>query len=319
MFERLQKKWGVSAGRLVLILLTFAVGGSRPGIAGKWIMSQLGISSTALYIPIYIIIITIIWPVSVLAISVLTGQLPFFKQYLVKMGRRMASSKHALTKEGFRASPDEGRVQSSKSDSLKAAGDNSKPQTPNPKHLFVFASGAGSNAQRIIDHFRNSDIATVSVIVCNKPGAGVTQIAEKENIPVLLIEKERFFRGDAYLPELKNADLIILAGFLWKIPQALINAFPRRIVNIHPALLPKYGGKGMYGQYVHEAVINAGEVQSGITIHYVDEHYDHGDVIFQTGCPVLPGDTPEKLAGRIHQLEHLHYPQVIGQLIANSH
>jgi phosphoribosylglycinamide formyltransferase-1 len=187
------------------------------------------------------------------------------------------------------------------------------------KNLALFASGAGSNAQRIIDHFRNSTLARVVLIVCNKPGAGVLRIAEKEQLPILMIEKERFFRGDAYLPELEksNADFLILAGFLWKIPQALINTYPRRIINIHPALLPKYGGKGMYGQYVHEAVIQAGEVQSGITIHYVDEHYDHGDVIFQIACPLLDGDTPETLSARIHELEHLYYPQVIEDLVKN--
>ena len=175
------------------------------------------------------------------------------------------------------------------------------------KHLTIFASGAGSNAEQIINYFRGSHVAQVVLIVCNKPGAGVITIAEKENIPVLLIEKERFFKGDAYLPEVQkaNTDLIVLAGFLWKIPQMLIDAYPRRIINIHPALLPKYGGKGMYGQYVHEAILSAGEMESGITIHYVDEHYDNGDVIFQTACPVIEGDTPEALAQRIHRLEHL--------------
>lgn len=142
-------------------------------------------------------------------------------------------------------------------------------------------------------------------------------IAEKENIPVLLIEKEKFFRGDAYLPDLKQKkiDWIVLAGFLWKIPSALIHAYPRRVINIHPALLPKYGGKGMYGSSVHAAVIAAGEKESGITIHYVDEHYDNGDTIFQITCPVLPGDTPDLLAQRIHLLEHTHYPEIVDQLI----
>jgi phosphoribosylglycinamide formyltransferase 1 len=185
------------------------------------------------------------------------------------------------------------------------------------KHLVIFASGAGSNAQQIINYFRNSALAKIVLIVCNKPGAGVISIAEKENIPLLLIEKERFFKDDGYLPQLEKikADLIILAGFLWKIPQTLIDAYPRRIINIHPALLPKYGGKGMYGQYVHEAILNEGEVESGITIHYVDEHYDNGDIIFQTACPVLEDDTRETLAHRIHQLEHLHYPVVIEKII----
>ena len=189
--------------------------------------------------------------------------------------------------------------------------------TSDLKRLVIFASGAGSNAQQIIQYFRDSTLAKVVLVVCNKPGAGVISIAEKENIPVLTIEREAFFRGDAYVPEIQKikTDLIILAGFLWKIPLKLIAAYPRRIINIHPALLPKYGGKGMYGSYVHEAIICAGEVESGITIHYVDEQYDNGDIIFQTACPVLHGDTTEALSQRIHKLEHLHYPIVIEQLL----
>ncbi len=179
--------------------------------------------------------------------------------------------------------------------------------------LAIFASGAGSNAQKIIDHFRGSSQVVVTLIICNKPGAGVLSIADRENIPSVIIEKERFFRGDTYLPVLKQygIDFIILAGFLWKVPQPLIEAFPNKIVNIHPALLPRYGGKGMYGHHVHEAVLAAGEKESGITIHFVDGHYDNGDIIFQATCPVLPGDTADTLAKRIHQLEHLHYPRVI--------
>ena len=185
------------------------------------------------------------------------------------------------------------------------------------KNIVILASGAGTNAQQIINYFRNSSLGNVVLILCNKPGAGVIDIAKKENIPVLLIEKEKFFNGDAYLADIQNykTDLIVLAGFLWKIPQTLIDNFPRRIINIHPALLPRFGGKGMYGQYVHEAVLQAGEVLSGITIHYVDEHYDNGDIIFQTACPVMEGDSPETLSHRIHQLEHLHYPQVIEELV----
>ena len=184
-------------------------------------------------------------------------------------------------------------------------------------NIAVFASGAGSNAEQIIRYFKNAPAATVALVVCNKPGAGVLAVAEREGVPTLLIEKERFFRGDAYLPELQQHGIgfIVLAGFLWKVPQALIDAYPRRIINIHPALLPKYGGKGMYGHHVHRAVINDNEVESGITIHYVDEHYDNGDIIFQTALPILDGDTPEQLAARIHQLEHLHYPKVIEEVI----
>ncbi len=186
--------------------------------------------------------------------------------------------------------------------------------------LAIFASGAGSNAQKIIEYFRDSEKARVVLLVCNKPGAGVIKIAEENKIPVLMIERERFINGDGYVNEIGAAgtDFIILAGFLWKVPQTIIDSFPRKIINIHPALLPKFGGRGMYGQYVHQSVINAGEVESGITIHYVDEHYDNGDVIFQTGCPVLKNDTPETLAARIHTLEHLHYPRVIEEVVSGE-
>lgn len=184
-------------------------------------------------------------------------------------------------------------------------------------HIAIYASGAGSNAHQIIRHFAGSKKATISLIVCNKPGAGILQIADNEGIPTLLIEKEPFFEGDAYIPELqaKGIDLIVLAGFLWKIPPALIRAYPDRIVNIHPALLPHYGGKGMYGHHVHEAVIRNEEKESGITIHYVDELYDHGSIIFQARCPVLPGDTPDSLAKRVQLLEHAHFPAVIESIL----
>ena len=184
-------------------------------------------------------------------------------------------------------------------------------------NIAIFASGAGSNARKIIDHFRNSNLAKVALIVCNKPNAGVLEIAKKEEIPFLIIDKEKFFSGNAYVEELaeKKINFIVLAGFLWKIPQLLISAYPRRIVNIHPALLPKYGGKGMYGQNVHEAVIAGKEQESGITIHYVDEQYDNGDIILQVKCPLLENDTSESLANRIHALEHANYPLIIEDLV----
>jgi len=185
------------------------------------------------------------------------------------------------------------------------------------KKIAVFASGAGSNAAKIIEKFKGHSSVTVSLVVCNKPGAGVLQIAEKNKIPTLLIDKEKFFRGNGYVDELKEKgiDLIVLAGFLWKLPGALIKAYPKKIINIHPALLPKYGGKGMYGQFVHETVLANKEKESGITIHYVDEHYDNGDIIFQAKCEVLENDTPDSLAQRIHKLEHEYYPKVIENLL----
>jgi len=174
--------------------------------------------------------------------------------------------------------------------------------------------------KKIIEHFIPSDKIAVALIVCNKPNARVLNIAEEHQIPTILIEKGKFFHGNHYINELKNAGItfIVLAGFLWKLPAALIKAYQNKIINIHPALLPKYGGKGMYGHYVHEAVIEMAEKESGITIHYVDELYDHGQHIFQITCPVFPGDTPEKLAQRIHLLEHEYYPRVIEEVILRN-
>jgi phosphoribosylglycinamide formyltransferase 1 len=193
------------------------------------------------------------------------------------------------------------------------------------KRIAIFASGAGSNARKIIEgpHLTSpnrggmASAFTVALIVCNKPGAGVLQIAEEHGIPAIIIEKEKFLNGNAYVDELKEyrIDLIVLAGFLWKVPSALIAAYPQRIINIHPALLPKYGGKGMYGKFVHEAVIANKEKESGITIHYVDEVYDHGQIIFQASCEVREDDTPVTLAKKIQELEHEHYAKVIAKLL----
>jgi phosphoribosylglycinamide formyltransferase-1 len=185
------------------------------------------------------------------------------------------------------------------------------------KHIAIFASGAGTNAKNIIGYFSSHPKAKVVLVACNKPGAGVLDIAAEARIPTLMIEKERFFRGDAYVNELKekHIDLIVLAGFLWKVPPQLIAAFPGRIVNIHPALLPKYGGKGMYGAKVHEAVIAASEKESGISIHLVDEIYDNGEIVFSISCPVSAGESPESLAQKIHALEYEYYPKVIENLL----
>ena len=184
--------------------------------------------------------------------------------------------------------------------------------------IAIFASGAGSNAQKIIEHFKNKESAgQIALIVCNKPGAGVLDIAKNNSIDTLIIEKEAFFNDDIYITELKNRsiDFIVLAGFLWKVPSSLIKAYREKIVNIHPALLPKYGGKGMYGKRVHEAVITAGEKESGITIHYVDELYDHGDIIFQATCFIDDKDSASSLSQKIHALEHQHYPRVIEEVL----
>lgn len=184
--------------------------------------------------------------------------------------------------------------------------------------IAIFASGAGSNALKIIEHFSHHPKIRVDLIVCNKPKAGVLNIADEHGIPTLILDKEQFFRGNAYVDEFKvdDIDFIVLAGFLWKVPNALIHAYPEKIVNIHPALLPKYGGKGMYGNFVHEAVIANKDKESGISIHLVDEVYDHGKIIFQARCEVREDDTAESLAARIHELEHKHYAKVIEELLS---
>lgn len=183
-------------------------------------------------------------------------------------------------------------------------------------NIAIFASGAGSNTQKIIDYFKNSTKVKTALIVCNNAKAGVIQIAAHENIPILLVEKEKF-RETGYVEEIKkhSINFIVLAGFLWKIPSVLINAFPHKIINIHPALLPAYGGKGMYGNAVHAAIIASKDKVSGITIHYVDEQYDHGKTIFQAVCDIDVMDTPESLAKKIHQLEHEHYPKIIEDIL----
>ncbi len=335
MFDRLQKKWKVSGLKLAIIIVTFAIGGSLTGYAGKKIMNLLPLEKGVLWIFIYVLLITIIWPLAVLLVSIPFGQFYFFKNYIQRVARRLGvRSPESIvdSKESIVGSQESGvhdlkMVSSLTSHDSRLTSHNPRLTTTDyrlpttdyrlPTHLAVFASGAGSNAQKIIDRFRNHSTIKVSLIVCNKPGAGVLAIAEKENIPALVIEKEKFFRGDAYVPELKerNINFIVLAGFLWKIPVALIKAFSNRIINIHPALLPKYGGKGMYGHFVHEAVIAAGDKESGITIHYVDEMYDHGKIIFQEKCTIVPGDTPDTLAQKIHDLEHKHFPVVIEELL----
>lgn len=315
MFKRLQNKWKVTGLQLALILCTFAIGGSLTGYVGRKIMGLFPIDQNWLWIIIYVVLVTLLWPVAVLLVSIPFGQFRFFIEYLKKVGARMGIVRSQKSEVGDQksgiVSSRQWAVDDVQGSKLMAHGSHLTTQ------IAIFASGAGSNAQKIIDHFRNSPKVKVSLIICNKPGASVLNIASKENIPSLLIEKEKFFSGDAYIPELKNygVDFIVLAGFLWKIPNQLIKEYPQKIINIHPALLPKYGGKGMYGHKVHEAVIASGEKESGITIHYVDEIYDHGEVILQAKCPVLINDTPDSLAQRIHGLEHQHYPAIIEKLL----
>jgi phosphoribosylglycinamide formyltransferase 1 len=180
------------------------------------------------------------------------------------------------------------------------------------KRIAILASGSGTNAQRLMEHFADSAIARVVLIASDQPAAGVLQRAWDMGVPSYLFNGKQLKDG-TLLRELQGQriDLVVLAGFMRLIPAELVQTFPQRILNIHPALLPKYGGKGMYGMHVHEAVIAARESESGITIHYVNERYDEGEHLFQASCPVLPDDTPESLAERIHGLEHAHYARVV--------
>ena len=178
--------------------------------------------------------------------------------------------------------------------------------------IAIFASGAGSNAQKIIDYFRNHSRIRVALIVCNKLKAGVLEIAEKESIPTLIIEKN-MFAETGYVHDLHHysIDFIVLAGFLWKIPPVLIRSYPDNIINIHPALLPKYGGKGMWGHHVHEAVLNAGEKESGATVHYVTSGIDEGEIILQKSFEISENETLETLAEKIHEIEYEIFPKAI--------
>ena len=187
----------------------------------------------------------------------------------------------------------------------------------NPYKIAIFASGSGSNAQRIAEYFAETSIATVALIVSNKQEAYVLERAKALNIPAYCFSKEQFREGDDILALLREyrIDYVVLAGFLLLVPQKLIRAFPDAIVNIHPALLPKFGGKGMYGRHVHEAVIAAQERESGITIHFVNEKYDDGAHILQSTCPITENDTPDTLAEKIHQLEYEYFPKAIERVV----
>ncbi len=185
------------------------------------------------------------------------------------------------------------------------------------KNIAVFASGSGSNAQNIIEYFEKSDIARVTLVLSNNPTAFVIERSYKLNVPILVFTRFQFSKSDFIVDFLKSQkiDLVVLAGFLWLVPPSLVNAFAGRMVNIHPALLPNYGGKGMYGHHVHEAVVANGEKESGITIHLVNEVYDSGAVLFQAKCPVITTDSADDVAAKIHELEQAHFPKVIETLL----
>jgi len=189
-------------------------------------------------------------------------------------------------------------------------------------NIAVFASGSGTNANAIIKYFNYDEeaVARVSLVVCSHPGAGVITIAQQHNVPCLLISKKELYESKKLLEELetRNIDFIALAGFIWYVPEYIIEKYRDRIVNIHPALLPKYGGKGMFGIRVHEAVLANKEKESGLTIHFVNEEYDAGKIIFQIKCPVFEDDTPETLQNRIKKFENYYYPRIIERTIIET-
>lgn len=285
MLDKLKRHWNVNGVNLFFIIITFALGGSLCGLAGRKILLLTNLEKGAGWFLIYIILITLLWPICVLLVSIPLGQYRFFKRYTYKIWNKVKG---------------------------KAAEE--------PVIMAIFASGAGTNAKNIIEYFNTpgrKSMVKVGLIVSNNPDAAVLNIARNNDIPFLILEKNRFYKGDHYLPELNRqaVEFVVLAGFLWKLPASLINTFPRKIVNIHPALLPKYGGKGMYGPHVHEAVIANKEKESGISVHFADELYDHGEIIFQQKCPVNENDTAVTLAEKIHVLEHAHYPVVIESVL----
>jgi len=185
------------------------------------------------------------------------------------------------------------------------------------KNIAIFASGSGTNAENLIRYFRTNPSGEVVLVLSNRADAGVISRSRNLDTDTFVFTKDQLYRtGEVQsILKSKNIDFIVLAGFLWLIPVDILTEYNRRIVNIHPALLPRYGGKGMYGHHVHEAVIASGDTESGITIHHVNQKYDEGNIIFQSRCKVEPGDTPDSLADKIHALEHEHFPPVVASLL----
>lgn len=187
------------------------------------------------------------------------------------------------------------------------------------KRIVIFASGSGSNAENLIRFFQNNAHVEVTQVMTNNPHAKVLDRAKNLNISAFSFNRQAFSKSDDVLNMLKSfqPDLIVLAGFLWKFPEHILAAFPNQVINIHPALLPNYGGKGMYGMHVHGAIVTNKEIETGISIHYVNDHYDEGAMIFQVTCPVLPTDTAIDVAEKIHALEMEHFPKVVEKLLSN--
>lgn len=287
MLKKLQQKWKVTGMDFFFIILTFAVTGTftawmTRGITG-WLQTE---RYSLAYWLLKTGMLLIGYQVFILFFGFCFGRFSFFWNYEKKILQRLGILKR---KEKIIS-------------------------------IAIFASGAGSNAEKIISYFKSEPLIQIALVVCNRAKAGVINIAQNNNIPVLLINREDFETGTSYINELKKykIDWIVLAGFLWKMPTAFTSIYAGRIINIHPALLPKYGGKGMYGQHVHAAVIQNKETESGITIHYADEIYDHGKIILQCKCTITEADTPDTLAKKIHALEHEWFASTIAAEIKKA-
>ncbi len=286
MLKKLQRKWNVNATDFFWIMICFAVTGTTTAWVSKSITGWMDIPKFSFaWWALKIGVLFIGYQVFLLFFGFCFGRFWFFWKYEKKLLIRLG----ILPKE--------------------------KKQT----RLAIFASGAGSNAKKIIEHFQNHHHIKVSLVVCNKQEAGVINIAGDHNIDILIIKKSDLLNR-LLLEQLreKKINWIILAGFLLKIPADIIKAYPNKIINIHPALLPAYGGEGMYGKRVHEAVLANKESLTGISIHYVDDIYDHGEIISRHYCSVDENETPESLAIKIHALEHQHFATTIENLIENA-
>jgi len=282
MFNSLKNKWKVNTLNLVLILLTFALGGSTCARLAKWLLEQIHLQNKLIYWTLYVIGVTVLWPICVVLISIPTGQFRFFSNYIKRIGAKLFGRKKNK-----------------------------------PSRIAIFASGNGSNAKNIIDYSKINSGFEVALLVCNNPEAKVLDVAKEFDIQSVVISNDDLKHPEELLEKLleNNVEWIVLAGFLRKIPLEIIQVFPGKIINIHPALLPEFGGKGMYGSKVHQAVIESGKKETGITIHYVDEHYDNGDIIFSAKCEVTEQDTPETVQLKVHQLEFEHYPRIINHCL----
>ncbi|MBS1736878.1 MAG: phosphoribosylglycinamide formyltransferase [Bacteroidetes bacterium] len=291
MFNRLKKHWKADNKKLLLILLTFTFTGSITA----WLSNR---------IPIWLLLEKFSWvwwlskigvfvlgyQVLILIIGFCLGQFSFFWNYEKKILKTFGLIKNSLPNENLSV-----------------------------RNICLFASGAGSNVEKIIEYFKGNPYINIVLIVCNNPNAGVISIATRENIPCLLIQKS-ILSKTGYVESLAayKIDLIVLAGFLLKVPDILIEKYKGKIINLHPALLPEYGGAGMYGAAVHKAVLADNRKESGITIHHVDNEYDHGAIIFQKKCEVNETETIESLTGKIRALEHQNFAPIIESILLKA-